>query len=177
MTSLIGHEAPNFTAQAVKNGEIIDVQLSDYRGKYVLLLFYPLDFTFVCPTELVAFEERIKDFEKLNCELLAISVDSVYTHRAWWKSDLSMVTYPIVSDLTKTISLNYGTLIDKGISLRGTFIIDPDGLVQHVSLNNLGIGRNVEEFLRLIEAVQFNKTHGEVCPANWHKGQKGIVPK
>jgi peroxiredoxin (alkyl hydroperoxide reductase subunit C) len=177
MTTLIGYEAPNFVAQAVKNGEIIDVHLKDYKGKFVVLLFYPLDFTFVCPTELVAFEERIEEFRKRNCEILAISVDSVYTHRAWWNHEIKRVSFPIVSDVTKTISLNYGTLIDKGISLRGTFIIDADGLVQHMSINNLGIGRGVEEVLRLLDAIQYHKSHGEVCPANWHKGDKGILPK
>lgn len=177
MTSLIGHEAPNFVAQAVKNGDIIDVQLKDYRGRFVVLLFYPLDFTFVCPTELLAFEEKIQLFRDRNCEILAISVDSVYTHRAWWNHELKGVSFPIVSDITKTICLNYSTLIDKGISLRGTYIVDADGLVQHMSINNLGIGRGVDEVLRLVDAIQYHKAHGEVCPANWHKGEKGILPK
>lgn len=177
MTTLIGHEAPNFIAQAVKKGEIVDVHLKDYKGKFVVLLFYPMDFTFICPTELVAFEEKIAEFEKRNCEVLAISVDSVYTHRAWWNHEIKKVSFPIVSDLTKTICLNYGTLIDKGISLRGTFIIDADGLVQHMSVNNLGIGRGIDEVLRLLDAIQYHKSHGELCPANWHVGEKGIVSK
>lgn len=177
MTSLIGHEAPNFVAQALKNGDIIDVQLKDYRGKFVVLLFYPLDFTFVCPTELLAFQEKIKHFQDRNCEILAISIDSVYTHRAWWNHEVKAVSFPIVSDITKTICLNYSTLIDKGVSLRGTYIIDADGLVQHMSVNNLGIGRGVEEVLRLVDAIQYHKSHGEVCPANWHSGDKGIIPK
>jgi peroxiredoxin (alkyl hydroperoxide reductase subunit C) len=176
MTSLIGHEAPNFVAQAAKNGEIIDVQLKEYKGKFVVLLFYPLDFTFVCPTELMAFQHKIEEFHKRNTEILAISVDSVYTHRAWWNHEVKSVSFPIVSDITKTICLNYGTLIDKGISLRGTYIIDADGLVQHVSVNNLGIGRGVDEVLRLVDAIQYHKSHGEVCPADWHLGDKGIRP-
>ncbi len=176
MKSLIGFEAPNFVAQAVKNGEIIDIQLVDFRGKFVVLMFYPMDFTFVCPTELLALEERMKDFKERNCEVLAISVDSVYTHRAWWERDLKEVTYPIVSDIAKTISHSYGTHMDKGISLRGTFIIDADGIVQHLSMNNLGIGRSVDEVIRLLDAIQFNKLHGDVCPANWHKGKPGIKP-
>ncbi|NDD59198.1 MAG: peroxiredoxin [Chlamydiae bacterium] len=177
MTTLIGYQAPNFVAQAVKKGEIIDVQLKDYKGKFVVLLFYPMDFTFVCPTELLAFEEKIAEFHKRNCEVMAISTDSVYTHRAWWNHEIKRVSFPIVSDITKTICLNYGTLIDKGISLRGTFIIDTDGLVEHMSINNLGIGRGVNEVLRLVDAIQYHKSHGEVCPADWHSGDKGIVPK
>jgi peroxiredoxin (alkyl hydroperoxide reductase subunit C) len=124
----------------------------------------------------VALQHNIEEFHKRNTEILAISVDSIYTHRAWWNHEVKSVSFPIVSDITKTICLNYGTLIDKGISLRGTYIIDAEGLVQHMSINNLGIGRCVDEVLRLVDAIQCFKLHGELCPANWHLGDKGTRP-
>ncbi|MEW6026424.1 MAG: peroxiredoxin [Planctomycetota bacterium] len=179
----VQQEAPDFTAQAVMpDGSFGELKLSDYRGKYTVLFFYPLDFTFVCPTEIIAFSDRIEEFRKRNAEVIGVSVDSRYTHLAWRntprkKGGIGEITYPLVADLDKEISRKYGVLLEKpGIALRGLFIINKTGKVCHITVNDLPLGRNVDEVLRLIDAIQFNEQHGEVCPANWKKGEKGMTP-
>ena len=180
METLVGKKAPYFEAEACIGGEFKKINLNDYKGKYVVLFFYPLDFTFVCPTELHAFSAHIEDFKKRNCEVIACSVDSKFSHLAWLATPkknggIEGVKYPIISDIHKTIARSYGTLFeDAGIAFRGTFIIDPDQVVRVATVNDLPIGRNVNEYLRLVDAVQFNKEHGEVCPADWHKGEEGM---
>jgi alkyl hydroperoxide reductase subunit AhpC len=174
--------APNFTAQAVVNGQFKEVSLSDYKGKYVVVYFYPLDFTFVCPTEIIAFSDRIKEFSDLGCEVLGISTDSHFSHLAWINTPrkqggLGGLNYPLVADFNKTISQEYGVLIEEaGIALRGLFIIDPQGVVRQMSINDLPVGRSVDETLRLIKAFQFVEKHGEVCPANWTPDSPTIKP-
>ena len=179
----IQREAPDFTAPAVMpDGSFKDLSLRDYRGRYVVLFFYPLDFTFVCPTELIALDERIDEFKERNAEVIAVSVDSQYSHYTWRstpreKGGIGEIRYPLVSDLDKSISKAYGVLLDKpGVSLRGLFIIDRDGVLRHITINDLPIGRNVDEILRVIDAIQFHEKHGEVCPANWRKGEEGMRP-
>lgn len=172
---LVTQPAPNFTAKAVVDGEIKSVSLSDYAGKYVLLVFYPLDFTFVCPTELIAFGDRVSEFRALDAEILGISVDSEYTHLAWCNTPrqeggLSPMGLPLVSDLDKNIARSYGVLLNDSVALRGLFLIDPKGLVRHATINDLPIGRSVDEALRVLQACQFTDKHGEVCPANWQPG-------
>ena len=182
MGVLVGKKAPEFKAPAVVNGDFKDISLSDYKGKYVLLFFYPLDFTFVCPTEMHAFQDKLDAFKKANTEVIGVSVDSKFSHHAWVKQPraeggIQGVTYPIVSDINKTISRDYDVLIpDAGIALRGAFLIDKSGVVQHQTVNALPLGRNIDEFLRLTEALQFTEQHGEVCPANWNKGAKSMKP-
>ncbi|XP_070853108.1 thioredoxin-dependent peroxide reductase, mitochondrial isoform X2 [Drosophila suzukii] len=166
--------APDFKGLAVVGNSFQEVKLEDYRGKYLVLFFYPLDFTFVCPTEIVAFSERIKEFQDINAEVLGVSVDSHFSHLTWCNVDrknggVGQLNYPLLSDLTKKISADYDVLLDKeGISLRGTFIIDPNGILRQYSINDLPVGRSVDEVLRLIKAFQFVEQHGEVCPANWN---------
>jgi len=178
---LVNTQAPDFTAKAVVNGQIVDgFKLSDYKGKYVVLFFYPLDFTFVCPTELHAFQEKLVQFEERGVQLIAVSTDSWFSHLAWVKTPktkggIEGVTYPLVSDFNKTISKDYGILIEElGIALRGLFLIDKEGIVQHQVVNNLPLGRNVDEVLRMVEALQFTEQYGEVCPANWNQGKKAM---
>ncbi|KAH7297099.1 hypothetical protein KP509_26G053500 [Ceratopteris richardii] len=181
---LVGNLAPDFEAEAVFDQEFINVKLSDYRGKkYVVLFFYPLDFTFVCPTEITAFSDRYAEFEKLNTEVLGVSIDSVFSHLAWVQTDrksggLGDLKYPLVADLTKSISKAYNVLIpDQGIALRGLFIIDKEGIIQHATINNLAIGRSVDETLRTLQAVQYVQDNpDEVCPAGWKPGEKTMKP-
>ncbi|EFJ41051.1 hypothetical protein VOLCADRAFT_68651, partial [Volvox carteri f. nagariensis] len=166
---------------AVVDGEITKISLADYRGKYVCLFFYPKDFTFVCPTEIIAFSDRAKEFEALNCQLIAASTDTEECHLAWIRNPrnrggLGFMQIPILADTTKAISARYGVLIEQlGIALRGLFIINPQGVVQHVTINDLPIGRSVDEALRTLQAIQFHAQHGEVCPANWKPGSKTMV--
>uniref|UniRef100_D3TN04 thioredoxin-dependent peroxiredoxin n=1 Tax=Glossina morsitans morsitans TaxID=37546 RepID=D3TN04_GLOMM len=170
----IQQPAPDFKGIAVVGKEFKEIQLSDYLGKYLVLFFYPLDFTFVCPTEIISFSERIKEFKELNAEVVGVSVDSHFSHLVWANVDrkaggLGGLNYPLLSDITKQISEKYGVLLEsQGISLRGTFIIDPNGNVRQYSINDLPVGRSVDEVLRLIKAFQFVDEHGEVCPANWN---------
>jgi peroxiredoxin (alkyl hydroperoxide reductase subunit C) len=177
----VGKPAPGFTAAAVVGTDIKKVSLSDYKGKYVVLLFYPLDFTFVCPTEIIAFSERIAEFKKLNCEVIALSVDSEYSHLAWVNTPrkqggLGQVGYPLVADLTKQISKDYDVLIEEeGHTLRGLFIIDSKGILRQITKNDTPVGRSVDETLRLVQAFQFVDEHGgEACPVNWKPGQSSI---
>jgi peroxiredoxin (alkyl hydroperoxide reductase subunit C) len=184
MTLLIGQLAPDFTAQAVQNlpthQHMFDLTLSALRGNYVLLFFYPLDFTFVCPTELHAFQEMLHEFDKRNCKVLGCSVDSAYTHAAWLRASrqeggIHGVQYPLIADLNKTIAQQYGVLdTGKGIAFRGLFLIDQTGVVRHQLINDLPIGRSVTEALRTLDALIFFEANGEVCPANWQKGDRGF---
>lgn len=174
--------APNFAGTAVIDGSFKDIKLSDYKGKYLVLFFYPLDFTFVCPTELTSFSDRIKEFKDINCEVVGASTDSHFSHLAWINTSrkdggLGGLTYPLLSDFNKTISRDYGVLIENaGIALRGTFLIDPQSVVRQMMINDLPVGRSVDEVLRLVKAFQFVEKHGEVCPANWSQGSATIKP-
>jgi peroxiredoxin (alkyl hydroperoxide reductase subunit C) len=175
--------APDFMATAVVDQEFKTLKLSDYRGKYVVLFFYPLDFTFVCPTEIIAFSDRYEEFSKLNTEVLGASVDSEFSHLAWIQTErknggLGDIAYPLVADLKKEISAAYNVLDpDAGVALRGLFIIDKDGVIQHATINNLSFGRSVDETLRTLKAIQHVQTHpDEVCPAGWQEGDKTMIP-
>jgi peroxiredoxin 2/4 len=180
---LVGEEAPDFTAAAVMPDNTINDEftLSEHiNGKYALVFFYPLDFTFVCPSEIIAFDNRMDKFKELGCEVIAISVDSQHTHYAWRntpreKGGLGQVQFPMVADLTKSIGYDYGVLRDDGITFRGTFLIDQKGMVRHQVVNDLPLGRNVDEAIRMVEALQFHEEHGEVCPAGWTKGDDGMI--
>lgn len=181
--AIVQKEAPDFAAQAImEDGGIKEVKLSDYKGKYVVLFFYPLDFTFVCPTELISLSDRIEEFEKRGTQVLGISVDSHFSHIAWRntprkKGGIGEIEFPLISDLDKSISRRYGVLVEKpGIALRGLFIIDKSGRLRHVTINDLPLGRNVDEILRVLDAVQFNEKYGEVCPVNWKRGEGGMKP-
>ncbi len=167
----VGQPAPEFKAQAYVNGEFKDVALKDYRGKWVCLFFYPLDFTFVCPTEIRGFAELEKKFQESGCAIIGASTDSVFSHKAWFAQDLPEVKFPVIADTNHSVSRNYGVLIEEtGIALRGTFLIDPQGVLQHQSVNALGVGRSVEETLRTLQALQT----GDLCPVNWKPGQKTL---
>ncbi|MFQ3584569.1 MAG: peroxiredoxin [Cyanobacteriota bacterium] len=180
----VGQPAPDFSATAVYDMEFKTVKLSDYKGKkYVVLFFYPLDFTFVCPTEITAFSDRYADFANLDTEILGVSVDSEYSHLAWTQTDrkaggVGELKYPLVSDLKKEISAAYNVLDpEAGVALRGLFIIDKEGIIQHATINNLAFGRSVDETLRTLQAIQYVQTHpDEVCPANWQPGQRTMNP-
>jgi peroxiredoxin (alkyl hydroperoxide reductase subunit C) len=178
---LVGLPAPDFTMEtALGDGENFGkVSLSDYKGKWLVLFFYPLDFTFVCPTEITALSDRYEDFKDLDCEILGVSTDSKFSHRAWINTSrdengLGKINYPLASDITKKVSIDYGVLIeDEGIALRGLFIIDPDGIVRYQVVTDNNIGRSVDETLRVLQALQ----SGGLCPANWRPGQKHLVAK
>ncbi|MBL7115437.1 MAG: peroxiredoxin [Kiritimatiellae bacterium] len=182
MSTLVTKEAPGFTAQAVfPNDEIKDLSLSDYKGKYVLLFFYPLDFTFVCPSEILAFDRALAAFQERNTEVIGVSVDSQFTHHAWRqtpveKGGIGKVGFPLVADLSKQISTDYGILFDGAVALRGLFLIDKEGTVRHALVNDLPLGRSVDEALRVLDALQFSEEHGDVCPANWKKGEEAMKP-
>ncbi|MCP4582356.1 MAG: peroxiredoxin, partial [candidate division Zixibacteria bacterium] len=161
------------------NNSIDELSLSSYKGKYVILFFYPLDFTFVCPTEIIAFDKKLQEFKDRNCEVVGISIDSEYSHWAWKntpieKGGVGNIQYPLVADITKDISRDYGVLINNAVALRGLFLIDKEGVVRHAIINDLPLGRNVDEALRIVDALQYSEKHGEVCPANWEKGQDAM---
>ncbi|HNQ59138.1 MAG TPA: peroxiredoxin [Bacteroidales bacterium] len=197
MSVLVGKKAPLFYADAVINGSqfVEKFSLEQYIGKkYVVFFFYPMDFTFVCPTEILAFQEKLKEFEDRNCAVIGCSVDSKFSHWAWLntpkeKGGIQGVTFPLVSDFSKTISENYdvlagyydydvedevSTFIGEPVAYRGLFLIDKQGIVRHQIVNDTPLGRNVDEAIRMVDALQFYEEHGEVCPANWHKGEEGI---
>jgi peroxiredoxin 2/4 len=182
MCTLVTKEAPDFTAWAVMpDNSFAELKLSSYRGKYVVLFFYPLDFTFVCPSEIVAFDAALAKFEKKNAQVLGVSVDSHFTHLAWKNTPrkeggIGPIKYPLVSDLTKQIARDYSVLLEGGVALRGLFLIDKKGVVRHALVNDLPIGRSVEEALRVLDALQFHEEHGDVCPANWHAGEEAMKP-
>nr|YP_009257554.1 hypothetical protein [Coeloseira compressa]ANH09637.1 hypothetical protein [Coeloseira compressa] len=177
----VGQKAPDFLAVAVCDQEFKSIKLSNYIGKYVILLFYPLDFTFVCPTEITAFSDVYNEITELNTEILGISVDSEYCHLAWLQTNresggLGDLRYPLVSDLTKEISIGYNVLTDSGTALRGLFIIDKEGVIQYSVINNLNFGRSVNETLRVLKAIQYVQNNpDEVCPANWEPGDPTII--
>ncbi|RDA85939.1 hypothetical protein CP532_0819 [Ophiocordyceps camponoti-leonardi (nom. inval.)] len=182
MSAFVQKPAPAFTAQAVMpGGEFKDVSLSDFKGQWVILLFYPLDFTFVCPTELVEFSDAMERFNKINTTVLGISTDSAFSHLAWVQRPRSQgglgpeMKLPLVADKSLSIAKDYGVLLEKqGIALRGLFIIDPNGIVRQVTVNDLPVGRSAAEAIRLVEAFQFVEEHGEACPAGWNKGARTI---
>jgi peroxiredoxin (alkyl hydroperoxide reductase subunit C) len=178
--SIVGNKAPDFKAEAVVLGEPKEIKLSDFEGKNKVLIFYPADFSFICPTELFAIQDKLKEFEQRDAIVIAISVDQIYSHEKWLETPrkeggIQGITYPIASDITKKISRDYMTLDDsKGIALRGLFIIDKNDIVQAASVYNMNIGRNTDEILRILDAIIFTQEHGQVCPANWAKGQAGL---
>lgn len=183
MSLLIGKQAPEFRAKAVVEKNIVnDFSLQKLKGQYIVLFFYPLDFTFVCPTELHAFQERLEEFEKRNAQVVGCSVDSVYSHLAWLntpknKGGIDGIDYPLISDINKTIAEDYGVLYkEEGVAYRGLFLIDQEGIVQHQLVNSLPLGRSVDEVLRMLDALIFFEKHGEVCPANWSHGKKSMKP-
>ncbi|GCE65473.1 peroxiredoxin [cyanobiont of Ornithocercus magnificus] len=178
----VGQPAPDFTATAVLNQEFQEISLSQYRGKYVVLFFYPLDFTFVCPTEITAFSDRYAEFSSKNSEVLAVSVDSEYSHLAWIQTPRNQggigdIAYPIISDLKREICASYNVLNEDGYADRGLFIINPQGIIMHTTINKAPVGRNVDETLRVLQAYQYVESHpDEVCPANWTPGEKTMKP-
>jgi len=182
MATLVGKPSPAFKLDAVIDGQFKTICLNDYKGKWLVVFFYPLDFTFVCPTEILAFSDRLGEFQKLNAEVVGVSVDSKFSHLAWTERDRKLggikgLGYPLLADLNKTMAADYGVLdTDSGVALRGLFIIDPNGVVQHATINNLGVGRSVDETLRVLQAFQFVAEHGEVCPANWKPGADTMKP-
>lgn len=183
MAVLVGKQAPDFNAQAVTaDGSFKPLTLSEFRGKPVVLFFYPLDFTFVCPSEIIAFDNHLSSFKERGCEVIGISVDSHFSHYAWRetpreKGGIGAIGFPLVADITKSISSDYDVLTGDGaVAYRGLFLIDKEGLVRHQIVNDLPLGRNVQEALRMVDALQFHEEHGEVCPANWDKGRSGMKP-
>jgi peroxiredoxin 2/4 len=184
MSCMIGQKAPDFSAKAVMGNNSINesFKLSDLKGRYVVLFFYPLDFTFVCPTEILEFNRKLAEFRQRGCEVLGVSVDSQFSHLAWKetpieKGGIGKLGYPLVADLTKQIARDYGVLTQDGaVAYRGTFLIDKEGIVRHLVINDLGLGRNIDEALRMVDALQHLEEFGEVCPAGWHKGEEAMKP-
>jgi len=184
MSVLVGKRAPDFTAAAVMPDGSINssFSLSDYKGKYIVLFFYPLDFTFVCPTELIAFSRRIEEFESRGVHVIGCSIDSQFTHVAWRNTPIEdggigAVSYPLVADVKHEVCKAYDVEFEQaGVAFRGSFLIDENGIVRHQVVNDLPLGRNVDEMLRMIDALQFTEKYGEVCPAGWNKGEKGMTP-
>lgn len=184
MAVLVGKQAPDFSAAAVLgNGQIVDnFNFKEAtKGKYAVVFFYPLDFTFVCPSELIAFDHRLEEFKKHNVEVIGVSIDSHFTHNAWRNTPVNQggigqVGYTLVADIKHEICKAYDVEAEGGVAFRGTFLIDKSGVVQHQYVNNLPLGRNIDETLRLVEALQFTEEHGEVCPAGWSKGKAGMKP-
>jgi len=181
--TLVTQEAPDFTADAIMpDNSFGQITLSSLKGKYVVLFFYPLDFTFVCPSEILAFNKKLEEFKSRNCEVIGVSVDSKFTHLAWKNTKLEdggigNIQYPLVADLNKNIAQSYGILFNNSVALRGLFLIDTKGMVRHSVINDLPLGRNVAEALRMVDALQFVETHGDqVCPANWTEGDEAMKP-
>ena len=183
LCTLVTKEAPDFTADAVMpDGTFGQITLSSFKGKYVVLFFYPLDFTFVCPSEILAFNKKIAEFKAKNVEVIGVSVDSKFTHYAWRNTSvenggIGNIQYPLVADLNKNIAREYGILFNEAVALRGLFLIDTKGVIRHAVINDLPLGRNVSEALRMVDALQFVETHGDqVCPANWQEGEEAMRP-
>ena len=182
MSVLVQKAAPDFKAQAVlPDGSFKEISLSDYKGKYVLLFFWPLDFTFVCPTEIIAFSDRNAEFAQQGVQILGVSVDSHFTHLAWRnltrdQGGLGNIEYPLIADISKRIARDYDVLADESVALRGLFLIDKGGMVRHQVVNDLPLGRSVDEALRMVQALKFFEENGEVCPANWKEGSRTIKP-
>jgi peroxiredoxin (alkyl hydroperoxide reductase subunit C) len=182
MSSLVTKRSPDFTAQAVMpDNSFQELTLSSYRGKYVVLFFWPLDFTFVCPSEIIAFDKALGKFHEKNAEVIGVSIDSHFTHLAWKNTPvrnggIGNVHFPMVSDLSKRISTEYGVLVNDSVALRGLFLIDREGVVRHAVVNDLPLGRNVDEAQRMLDALQYFEENGEVCPANWKPGEEAMKP-
>ncbi len=182
MSVLVAQQAPSFSADAVMpDGQFKKVSLDDYQGKSVLLFFWPLDFTFVCPTEIIAFSDREADFAALGVQILGVSIDSHFTHLAWTNTPrnqggIGKTAYPLIADLNKQISRDYDVLLGGGVALRGLFLLDKNHVVRHQVVNDLPLGRSVDEALRMVKALQYFETNGEVCPANWQEGSRTIKP-
>mgnify|MGYP000539558125 CR=1 FL=1 len=183
MSTLVCQSAPEFTAAAVMaDGSINEnFSLADYRGKYVVLFFYPLDFTFVCPSEIIAHHKRVAEFEARGAQVIGVSIDSQFTHFAWRNTPVENggigdIGFPLVADVNHNIVQSYGVEHPDGVALRGSFLIDKEGTIQHAVVNNLPLGRNVDEMLRLVDALQFTEEHGDVCPAGWQKGDNAMTP-
>ncbi len=181
MSAHVQKPAPAFAGTAVVNEEFQDIKLADYAGKHLVLFFYPLDWTFVCPTEIVAFSDRIADFHQRGAEVVGVSVDSQFSHLQWIKTPraqggLGGLKYPLLADLSKKVSADYGVLLDGGVALRGLFLIDKTGVVRHITINDLPLGRSVDEAIRVLDALQHFEKHGEVCPADWKPGGDTIKP-
>jgi peroxiredoxin 2/4 len=181
--TLVTKEAPDFIAEAVMpDNTFSQIELSTFRGKYVVLFFYPLDFTFVCPSEILAFNKKLDEFKKKNCEVIGVSVDSKFTHLAWKNTPvdnggIGNIQYPLVQDLNKSIAKSYGILFNESVALRGLFLIDTKGIIRHAVINDPPLGRSVNEALRMVDALQFVETHGDqVCPANWQEGDEAMKP-
>lgn len=179
--TLVAKPAPEFKGDAVVGGDFKQISLADYKGKWLVMFFYPLDFTFVCPTEITAFSDRIADFKALNAEVVGCSIDSKFSHLAWTqqsrdKGGLGEIKYPLLADVTKKVASDFGVLLPAGIALRGLFLINPEGKVVYEVVHDLNVGRSVDEVLRVIQAFQYSEKSGEVCPANWSKGGATIVP-
>lgn len=181
MAVLVGKAAPDFTATAVLgNNEIKDITFSKFtKGMYAVVFFYPLDFTFVCPSELIAFDHRLEEFKKRGVEVIGVSIDSQFTHLAWKntpidKGGIGQVKYALVADVKHEICKAYDVEADAGVAFRGSFLIDKNGMVRHQVVNDLPLGRNIDEMIRMVDALQFNEEHGEVCPAGWNKGKAGM---
>jgi peroxiredoxin 2/4 len=171
---MIGQPAPQFKSPALVKGDFKDISLSDYKGKWVVLFFYPLDFTFVCPTEITQFRDKLENFKKLGAEVIGASVDSVHSHKRWCKDDLGELGYPLLGDITKRVARDYGVLMEeKGIATRGTFIVDPEGNLQYAGIHNLNVGRDADEILRVLSGLQ----SGELCGAGWKPGAKHVQAK
>ncbi len=182
MSVLVTKEAPDFSAKAVlADNSIGDLSLSSYRGEYVALFFYPMDFTFVCPTEILAFDKKLNEFKKRNCQVIGVSTDSEFSHLAWKNTPvdnggIGNIRYPLVADISKKISIDYDVLFNDSVALRGLFLIDKEGVVRHQIVNDLPLGRSIAEALRMIDALQFHEKNGEVCPANFENGKEGMDP-
>lgn len=183
MSFLVAKEAPDFTASAVMEDDRIqpDFTLSSLRGSHVVLFFYPLDFTFVCPSEVLAFDEQLQEFQSRDAAVVGVSVDSAYTHLAWKrtpvdKGGIGPIRFPLVADLSKSIARSYGVLHDDEVALRGLFLIDREGIVRHALVNDLALGRSVAEARRMLDALRFHEERGQVCPANWEQGKEGMQP-
>lgn len=180
--AFVGKPAPEFCKKALVGTDFKDVKLSDFKGKWLVLFFYPLDFTFVCPTEIIAFSDRIEQFRSIGCEVVAASCDSEFSHFAWVNTPraqggLGPMKIPIIADKDLSLARSYNVLIEEaGIALRGLFIIDPQGILRQITVNDLPVGRSIDETLRLVKAFQFVEKHGEVCPANWHEGSDTMKP-
>ncbi len=180
--SLVTKMAPEFKAKAVMaDNSFKEISLSDYKGKYIVLFFYPLDFTFVCPSEILAFNKKLADFKEREAELIGVSIDSEFTHLAWKNTELNkggigQIDYPLVADISKNISKEYGVLFNEAVALRGLFLIDKEGIVRHSVINDLSLGRSVDEALRMLDALRYTEQHGEVCPANWKEGEEAMKP-
>ncbi len=181
MSVLVTKQAPEVTAMAVMpDNSFSEISLSDYKGKYVVLFFYPLDFTFVCPSEIIAFDHRLQEFQDRGVEVIGVSIDSHFSHLAWKNTavnngGIGNVQYPLIADIDKSVTTAFDVLTAPGIALRGSFLIDKEGVVQHQVVNNLPLGRNIDEMLRMVDALQFTEENGEVCPAGWAKGKAGMT--